>query len=49
MMQESFNPTKQKVLVARATGYLGGFVVKEFKSRGYYVRALARSPENWNH
>jgi len=37
--------TKQRVLVAGATGYLGGFVVKEFKSRGYYVRALARSPQ----
>ncbi len=37
--------SKQRVLVAGATGYLGGFVVKEFKSRGYYVRALARSPQ----
>jgi len=35
---------KQRVLVAGATGYLGGFVVREFKSRGYHVRALARSP-----
>jgi uncharacterized protein YbjT (DUF2867 family) len=35
----------QRVLVAGATGYLGGFVVKEFKSRGYFVRVLARSPE----
>ena len=34
-----------RVLVAGATGYLGGFVAKEFKSRGYFVRALARSPE----
>jgi uncharacterized protein YbjT (DUF2867 family) len=33
------------VLVAGATGYLGGFVAREFKSRGYFVRALARSPE----
>ncbi len=37
------------VLVAGATGYLGGFVVKEFKSRGYFVRALARSPEKLDH
>ncbi|MGD8414698.1 MAG: SDR family oxidoreductase [Candidatus Latescibacterota bacterium] len=35
----------RRVLVAGATGYLGGFVVGEFKSRGYFVRALARSPE----
>jgi nucleoside-diphosphate-sugar epimerase len=33
------------VLVAGATGYLGQFVVRELKSRGYLVRALARSPE----
>ena len=34
-----------RVLVAGATGYLGGFVVKELKARGYLVRAIARSPE----
>jgi len=34
-----------RVLVAGATGYLGGFVAREFKARGYFVRALARSPE----
>jgi uncharacterized protein YbjT (DUF2867 family) len=34
----------RRVLVAGATGYLGRFVAKEFKSRGHYVRALARSP-----
>jgi uncharacterized protein YbjT (DUF2867 family) len=34
-----------RVLVAGATGYLGGFVAKEFKARGYFVRALARSPK----
>ena len=33
----------KKVLVAGATGYLGGFVVKAFRERGYWVRALARS------
>jgi len=33
------------VLVAGATGYLGRFVVQEFKRRGYWVRALARKPE----
>jgi len=32
----------KKVLVAGATGYLGRFVVQEFKKRGYWVRALAR-------
>jgi len=34
----------QKVLIAGATGYLGRFVVQEFKKRGYWVRALARNP-----
>ncbi len=37
------------VLVAGATGYLGGFVAQEFKARGYFVRALARSPEKLDH
>jgi uncharacterized protein YbjT (DUF2867 family) len=35
----------KKVLVAGATGYLGKFVVREFKQRGYWVRALARNPQ----
>jgi uncharacterized protein YbjT (DUF2867 family) len=33
----------QRVLVAGATGYLGEFVARELKDRGYFVRALARS------
>jgi uncharacterized protein YbjT (DUF2867 family) len=33
----------KRVLVAGATGYLGRFVVREFKSRGYFVRSLART------
>ncbi len=33
----------KKVLVAGSTGYLGQFVVKELKARGYWVRALGRS------
>lgn len=33
------------VLVAGATGYLGRFVVRELKRRGYWIRALARNPE----
>jgi uncharacterized protein YbjT (DUF2867 family) len=33
----------KRVLVAGATGYLGGYVAKEFKNRGSFVRALARS------
>lgn len=33
----------KRVLVAGATGYLGRFVAMEFKSRGYFVRAMARS------
>jgi uncharacterized protein YbjT (DUF2867 family) len=36
--------TRKRILVAGATGYLGGFVAREFKSRGHFVRALARSP-----
>jgi uncharacterized protein YbjT (DUF2867 family) len=35
----------KKVLVAGGTGYLGRYVLHEFKSRGWFVRALARSPE----
>ena len=35
----------KRVLVAGATGYLGGFVARELKARGYLVRALARSVE----
>lgn len=35
----------KRVLVAGATGYLGQFVAREFRSRGHFVRALARSPE----
>ena len=34
-----------RVLVAGATGYLGRFVAKEFKVRGYWVRVLARNPD----
>jgi len=35
----------KRVLVAGATGYLGRFAVQEFKKQGYWVRALARTPE----
>lgn len=35
----------KRVLVAGATGYVGKFVVREFKARGYWVRALTRSEE----
>ena len=34
----------QKVLVAGDTGYLGRFVTRELKQRGYWVRVLARNP-----
>lgn len=37
-----------RVMVAGATGYLGGFAAREFKDRGYFVRALVRSPEKLN-
>lgn len=33
----------KKVLVAGATGYLGGCIVRELKNRGYWVRVLLRS------
>ena len=33
----------KKVLVAGATGYLGKYVAREFKQKGYWVRALGRS------
>ena len=39
----------KRVLVAGATGYLGGFVAREVKARGHFVRALARSPEKLDH
>ncbi len=32
----------KKVLVAGATGYLGKYVTREFKRRGYWVRVLVR-------
>jgi len=32
----------KKVLVAGATGYLGKYVVREFKQQGFWVRALVR-------
>ena len=35
----------KKVLVAGATGYLGQFMVKALKVKGYWVRALGRSAE----
>lgn len=34
-----------KILVAGSTGYLGRYVVQEFKRRGHWIRALARNPE----
>ena len=33
----------KKVLVAGATGYLGQFVVRALKEKGYWIRALGRS------
>jgi uncharacterized protein YbjT (DUF2867 family) len=40
---------QKKVLVAGATGYLGKYVVKAFKERGYYVRVLVRSESKLFH
>jgi uncharacterized protein YbjT (DUF2867 family) len=33
----------KKVLVAGATGYLGQYLVKELKKRGFWVRVLVRN------
>jgi len=41
----SEQPGSSRVLVAGATGYLGKFVARELKSRGYWVRVLTRSIE----
>jgi uncharacterized protein YbjT (DUF2867 family) len=38
-------PDHQRVLVAGATGYLGGFLTKELKRQGYWVRALSRDEQ----
>jgi uncharacterized protein YbjT (DUF2867 family) len=35
--------SEQKVLVAGATGYLGQYLVKELKKRGFWVRVLIRN------
>lgn len=37
------------LLVAGASGYLGRYVVQEFKNRGCKVRALVRNPEKIRH
>lgn len=39
---------QQRVLVAGATGYLGKFVAKAFKEKGYWVRVLVRSEARLN-
>ena len=39
----------RRILVAGASGYLGGFAVREFKPRGCRVRALARSARKLEH
>jgi len=39
----------RRILVAGASGYLGGFVAREFKARGHFVRGLARSPHKLDH
>ena len=36
---------RKRVVVAGATGYLGKFVTRAFKERGYWVRVLTRSVE----
>lgn len=38
-----------RVLLAGATGYLGGYIAKELIKRSYSVRAIARHPEKLKH
>ncbi|CDQ19646.1 Uncharacterized conserved protein YbjT, contains NAD(P)-binding and DUF2867 domains [Halobacillus karajensis] len=38
----------ERVLVAGATGYLGRYVVKALKQKGYYVKVLVRSQDKLN-
>lgn len=40
--------SKQKVLVAGATGYLGQYLVKELKKKGFWVRVLIRNENQKN-
>jgi uncharacterized protein YbjT (DUF2867 family) len=42
-MVEASEDGGKRVVVAGSTGYLGKFTTREFKRRGYWVRALARS------
>ena len=42
---DAARPGQRRVLVAGATGYLGKFVTRAFKRRGYWVRALTRDVE----
>jgi len=44
-MTEGIEGRGMRVVVAGSTGYLGKFAVREFKRRGYWVRALSRSVE----
>lgn len=42
---KSIRKIMKNVLVAGSTGYIGRYVVQEFKKRGYRVRALVRNPD----
>ncbi len=44
MQEERQGEVERTVLVAGATGYLGGYVVRALQDRGLRVRALVRSP-----
>lgn len=44
-MEGTSRQAPRRVVVAGGTGYLGKFVVREFKRRGYWVRVLTRSVE----
>lgn len=37
---------RKRVLVAGATGYLGGYVVRDLHNTGYFVRAISRKKHN---
>ena len=45
MEKETLSDARSTVLVAGATGYLGGYVVRALREQGLRVRALVRSPQ----
>ena len=44
-MEEKERKGTKNVLLAGATGYLGSYIARELRKRGYSTRAIVRSPE----